>query len=118
MIQDLSPHKTLIEKEWHNRTGYLNKQAWAALEDLLWEAKILDLPRRLQHLEGLRADSPTIDGWGTRRLVEAMGHESKPDGPAPAAFLGLPVPFVPQQLNGHAQEPKRKEGLLARLRGR
>lgn len=116
MSFDTTAHKTLVNQEFHHRTGYLKQASWAVLEDLLQEAILLGMERRRQHLEALLASSPTIDGWGQRRLVEAMQGESKPDGPAPAAFLGVPMmQQPPMMINGEA--PRKKEGLLARLRG-
>lgn len=111
----------LVHDNYLPRTGRLKIAAWGVWLDLMHEAKLLGLTRRIPHLEMALRSSPTIDGWGQLRLVEALRGEVKPETPPPTGYLGAGAPqqTAPTTVvvtNGQAAEPK-KRGLLGRIRG-
>ena len=109
-------HLTLAIEAYHKRTGYMPRGPWVAWVDLYAEAMKWNLEKCKDRLELILASTPSINGWGQQRLVEAMNGEVKPDGPAPAAFVGINTgPNFPVQPPPAAQ-PERKS-FLDRLRG-
>jgi hypothetical protein len=109
-------HTTIVAKEYQNRTGYMPRGAWVVWVDLMAEAISCGLKKRQEHLLLILDSGPTVNGWGTMRLVEAMRGEVKPDGPAPAAFVGIMNGQQPVAPSNVVQAPRK--GLLARLRGK
>lgn len=113
----------LVHDNYLPRTGRLKVAAWGVWLDLYHEAKLLGLNRRLPHLEMALRSSPTIDGWGQLRLVEALRGEVKPETMPPSGYLGAGAPQQPATpttvvvTNGQAAEQPKKRGLLGRIRG-
>lgn len=116
----------LVHPAYHKRLSRMNIQKWSVWLDLTHEARTLPLPRRLPHLQLALESSPTIDGWGALRVVEALRGEVKPETPPPSGYLGAgigtqqatPTTVVVQNGQAQAVEAPRKEGLLGRFRRR
>lgn len=108
-------HLTIVAPQFQERHGYLPRECWGIWADLKTEAELYDLPKARERVDRLVASSPTIGGWGTTKMVEALSHEVKPDSPSPAQFLGVPMVMPPPQ-PAQVVAPKRPN-IIRRLLG-
>lgn len=114
----------LVIEKYRHRTGRLKLAAWGVWLDLYHEAHMLGLERRIPHLELAIGTSPSVEGWGQLRLVEALRGEVKAETMPPTGYIGAsaapqqqPAPTTVVVTNGQAAEQPKKRGLLGRIRG-